>query len=618
MFFPAGLNAQPGKVPLLERSVSLVVTNERLADVLVRVGKEADFTFSYKASLINADQRINAEFHDRTVRQILDYLFRGSVGYKERGKHIILIRPGKETASAKEDVVTGYVVDEATGQRLRNVSVYDPVTLSSAVTDDYGYFRIEIKNPTGEEIRLAVNKSLYADTIIVVPPRSGRLVNVPIRINKEKISTVADSVGSKLKRLWLATRRATQQAVNMENISDTMYRKAQMSFVPFAGSNGKLSGNVINDYSLNVLGGYSLGVRKAEFGGLFNIVRGDVTGVQAAGLFNGVQGNLQGVQVAGLANAVLGEARGPQFAGLVNFSPRGFRSFATAGLLNFTLGDAEGVGIAGLANFSARSHTGPQLAGLFNFSIENSGPVQSAGLFNFTAGAMRGVQLAGVFNFAARDYQGVQAAGVFNVAPNSIRGAQVSGVLNVAKYVQGTQIGLLNVSKNIKGVPVGLLSFVGKGYHKLEISADEVFYTNVAFRTGVRQFYNILTAGARPDTFSKDKTLWSFGYGVGTAPKLAKWLFLNVDVTSSQIVDGNRVAEIHLLNKLYTGFDFQVAKHFSITAGVTLNGLVTDSTYDQYPDIFTDYQPRFLDERVFSGNVNVQSWLGGKAGIRFF
>src|SRR5690606_38989007 len=50
-----------------------------------------------------------------------------------------------------------------------------------------------------------------------------------------------------------------ESSINMRNIRDTLYRDFQVSFVPFVGTNEMLSGNVINDYSLNVLGGYSLG-----------------------------------------------------------------------------------------------------------------------------------------------------------------------------------------------------------------------------------------------------------------------------------------------------------------------------------------------------------------------
>jgi hypothetical protein len=73
-----------------------------------------------------------------------------------------------------------------------------------------------------------------------------------------------------------------------------------------------------------------------------------------------------------------------------------------------------------------------------------------------------------------------------------------------------------------------------------------------------------------------------------------------------------------LLNKVYGGFDFQITKGFSITAGITLNGQLTDSTYDSYPEIFADYVPKIIEERTYSNDLNLKMWWGAKVGIRFF
>jgi hypothetical protein len=604
------------KVPLLERTITVTLTDEKLDDALRKIGDAARLTFSYKSSLLDKNERVSYSFVNKSVREVLDQLFQGSIDYKERGKYIILVEA--EKASSKESsVLSGYVVDEATGKRLQNVSIYDPTTLNSAVTDSYGYFKIEIKNPTGEEIKLAVNKSQYTDTLVVVPRQNQRLLNIPIRFDKDKIGVIADSVGQKLKRFWLETKKATEQAVNMENISDTMYRAVQFSIVPFVGTNGKLGGNIINDYSLNLFGGYSLGNRVVEIGGMFNIIRGNLQGFQVAGLLNGVGGSVEGVQIAGLANGALDSVHGVQVAGLANVNARSGTGVRLAGLSNYMSEGSSATLIGGLFNFVIGEQRSPQLAGIFNFTTEDARPAQIAGLFNFSSGTFNGVQLGGLFNMASKDVTGVQIAGLLNVAPKTMQGMQI-GLINYGKWSRGSQLGLINISTEMKGVPVGLITIVGKGYHKLEISADEIFYTNLAFRTGKREFYNIITAGVNPSTFDKPETLWSFGYGIGTAPKISSNTYLNFDITSSQIVAGNSIEEINLLNKLYGGFDFQITRGFSITAGITLNGQLTDSTYDAYPDIFADYVPDIIEERTYSNNLNLKMWWGAKAGIRFF
>ena len=602
-------------VPLLERTVSAEFDREPMQAVLKRIGQLANVNFSYKSSLVDEKQLVTAQFTGKTVREILDYLFKGEIDYKERGKYVILVKSNKKATSSS--VISGYVIDEATGQRLKNVSVYDPVSLSSAVTDSYGYFQIEIKRPTADEVKLAVRKTQYADTYFVVPSRNRRLVNIPIKIDRERVNVMADSVSNKLKRLWYQTKLATQQAINMENISDTMYRSTQFAFAPFIGTNGKLSGNVINDYSLNVLGGYSLGNRKVEIGGLFNAIRGNVTGVQIAGLANGALGSQRGVQLAGLVNATGDSATGVQIAGLSNIHFSRKRGVALAGVANVALEQSDGAAVAGVGNIAAQAHRGVQVGGIFNVSGGDVGPAQFAGLFNFGAGSLKGAQVAGLFNFTGKDLTGAQVGGLFNIAPHELKGVQIAGIFNVAKNMKGTQLGLFNYASSIKGVPVGLLSIVAKGYHKLEVSADEIFYTNIAYRTGVRAFYNIITVGAKPDTFDEEETFWSFGYGVGTAPRLSKWLSLNFDVTSSQIVKGT-LEKINLLNKIYGGFDFHLTKNFSVIAGVTLNGHVTKLGYEGYPELFSDYEPTLIADRTVRDDLNLKMWWGGKIGVRFF
>jgi hypothetical protein len=599
-------------IPFLERTITIGFKNERLDAALKKISEKGGFTFSYNSSIVQNEKIITKTFDRKTVREILDELFEGTIHYKARGKYIILTR---DISSRKEKVYGGYIVDETTGERLKNVSVYDPITLTSAVTDSYGYFEIEIPKPS-QELRLVVNKQNYTDTLVNLNPREGRLLNIPLKINKEKLNTFADSVGVKLKRFWQKTKVFTREQVNMANISDSIHRKTQISFVPFIGTNHALSGNVINDYSFNILGGYSLGVRKVEVGGVFNIVRGDVHGFQLAGTFNAIGGNVEGVQLAGAFNANRGSVRGGQLAGLYNFNWGEVSGFSAAGFFNFSRHGSRAAQLAGLSNFTIGDQSSPHFAGLLNFTTGNS-KSQLAGIYNFTAKNVDGWQAAGLFNFAGGNVRGAQTAGLFNITGKKLRGAQVSGILNIARSVHGAQIGLINVSDSVGGIPIGLLSVVFKGYHKIEVSADEIFYTNIAFRTGVHQFYNILAAGAKPSTFKNDETMWTFGYGIGTAPKLSNKLFLNFDVTANQIVQGGKIEAVQMLNKLYVGLDYQFARHMSLTFGATLNGYITDNTYEGYWDVNSDYQPKVFFDRDYGNDLNVKMWWGGKLGLRF-
>jgi hypothetical protein len=613
-FFPAHLRAQE-KAPLLERRISVSVTNERLDMALRKIAHEAGLNFSYSPAVIETGKLITRNYTNSTIREILDDLFQGSVEYKVRTKHIILTKAKTISEKSDDAVISGYVIDEATGERLKNVSVYDPVTLSSAVTDSYGYFQIKINKPP-TDVKLSVNKTAYNDTTIAVAGSNRRLLNIPIHIDKKKIAVVADSVGQKIKRFW-KTRIMNPAQPNVYNIQDSLFRQFQFSFVPFVGTNHTLSGNVINDYSINLIGGYAKGTRKAELGGLFNINRHDASYAQVAGGFNMVGGKFTGLQIAGAVNANYGFVFGGQVGGLANINWNGIEGGGVTGGVNFTRVRSSGAHIAGLGNFTLGEQEGPHVAGLFNFTTADSDGLQLSGAFNFSAKSFEGLQASGIFNFTANNISGSQIGGVLNFTGRHVRGSQVAGVLNFASTVRGSQLALVNICDSINGVPMGLFSLVLKGYHKLEISADEIFYTNLAFRTGVRKFYNILTAGAKPKTFDQEATFWTFGYGIGTARRISRWLSFNIDLTANQVMDQKKIEALNLLNKLHLGFDLHVSRNFSLAFAGTLNGQITESAYDGYKPLFSEYQPSIIYDKGLGDSRNLRMWLGGKVGLRF-
>jgi hypothetical protein len=350
-----------------------------------------------------------------------------------------------------------------------------------------------------------------------------------------------------------------------KNLEDTASTRFQFSLIPFVGTNGSYSGSIINDYSFNLLGGYSAGTRKLEMATLFNINRGDMTGVQMAGLFNQVGGEVDGVQMAGLLNSNLDSVRGVQLAGLANF----------------TTGSVDGVQIAGLANFSPRK--------------------------------VEGVQIAGLANFAAGDLEGSQIAGLVNFAAKNVTGSQIA-TFNFGNKVSGFQLGVFNYSDSTSGVPVGFLSFVRSGYHTLELSVNEVLPLNLAFRTGKREIYNIFFAGIRPEW--NTQATWSFGYGVGTSPRLGGKTYLNIEVSSEQLSKGS-VHSLNLINRGYIGVEYQAAKRIAVFAGPTLNLRVYDTSYAFHPEIFSFTKPTIHSDRYHPEDLGSQSWWGFKAGFRF-
>lgn len=583
--------AQQKAVPLLERTISISAVNEKVPSLLNRIGQAGGFSFSYNSAIIDPNQNVSLDVTNQTVRNVLNEIFKGSMNYKEKSNYLILTKA--PVAPVKNNtvvvIINGYVEDKATGEKIPQASVYDKNSVTSAVTDQFGYFNLKLEKKT-DSISLSVSKKNYRDTLVSITAPSNQYLTIsidPITEDSILITAQTNPVDSVVVEEKEEMSFPYESEPNVQNIRDTLYELVQVSFLPFLGTNGRLSGNIINDYSINFLGGYSLGTRQIELGFFFNLDRGDVSWLQIAGFGNVVGGKVYGVQAAGFANVNGKDTEAVQLAGFVNTN----------------MGDTRGVQVAGFANTNLGKMNGVQVAGFSNVTVKPS----------------NGVQVAGFGNVQLGDYSGSQFAGLTNIATKKITGSQISALFNYGRKVHGTQIGLVNYADTLGGVPIGLLSIVKSGYHKIELSADEVFYTNLAFRTGVRKFHTMLMAGFKPQQSldPADTSVWTFGYGLGTSPRLARWLNLDLDISSQHVNKGSFTDALSLLNKVYVGFDFQVAKKFSIATGVTFNGYLTSNTYSEYPTLFTDYHPKIVAEKNFNNDTNLKMWWGAKVALRF-
>ena len=592
---------------ILDRRIDVSFKNEKITTVMNRIGQLGNFSFSYNSSIIPNDEVVTIEAKNATVREVLNEVFRGSMNYKEKGKHLILtrvtVKPPKSNTTSM--IISGYVEDWFTNEKIIDASVYEKTSITSVVTDEFGFFRLKLEKRAEESLHLSISKRDFIDTTIVINDTGNQYFHVSLKRVRPlgKIDTVtapqqpqaqaqADSIPPVPVDVPEETVEENVEEIampystspNVENIRDTLYRDIQISLLPFVGSNGAMSGNVINDYSINMLGGYSMGTRQIELGFFVNIDRRDVSFLQIAGFGNVVGGNVIGAQASGFFNVNGGETKALQLTGFTN--------------VNF--GDFQGVQAAGLANINLASADGVKAAGLMNFSNGNSLGVSVAGFANIHKGNFKGPQIAGFMNVSTK---------------GKLKGTQIAGFFNHANKVYGTQIGFINYADSLTGIPIGFLSIVKHGYHKLELSADEVFYSNIAFRSGVRQFYNIILAGYNPITPIGAESMWSVGYGLGTARRVTRWLDLNIDVTSQHVNGGAFTFDLSSLNKAHIGFDFRLAKKFSLYVGGTVNAY-----FSKYEDstIFTDIRPNVFYSETFNGKTNVQMWLGGKVAVRFF
>ncbi|MEO8588024.1 MAG: hypothetical protein ABI432_01545 [Flavobacteriales bacterium] len=607
---------------ILDRDVEVYATNVRLSEALSLIAREGDFKLSYNAAAVNGDSLVSVTANG-TVHQALHGLLGERMELKESGSHIILL----DRSGAKHRFrVNGSVVDAVSGAPVSRASVYEVQQSNASVTDGNGAFDLEVSGQRARTALLIMRKE-YHDTVVYVG-RDGDLGRVALqpRSKLEYLEPICTFDRCEVEDLGVA--RLLVPASQQDQAANFMFverRTFQASLWPTVGTNKEISGAVVNQFSLNLLAGYARGlegfevgagvnmersyVKGAQVAGLANLVGGDTKGVQIAGGLNHTMRSLEGLQIAGLGNTVWDTLSGVQIAGGANVVKGGMRGTQVAGLCNVTTQDVNGVQVAGGVNVAVKDVHKTQIAGAVNYGRNVSG-AQAVGGVNVALGAVGGGQIAGAINYA-RDVTGGQIAGGINFAVDTVRGGQV-GVLNFARVVKGGQVGILNFSDTITGAAVGILSFAWHGYHRFDLSYTDVLPLTLTFRTGTRQFYNVISFS--PSVGSDEH--WGFGYGFGTEPRLGGHGCLDVELTAEQVNEQEDWLDaVNIVNRLGVQYGYTVGRHLMLSAGPSLNLLVTDWSDPETGLSLSTIAPddAFYDEE--HGDVRLQGWLGFRVGV---
>ncbi|MHA4843435.1 STN and carboxypeptidase regulatory-like domain-containing protein [Flavitalea antarctica] len=583
----------------LNKTIALTVSKQPVDQVLEILSNKGDFYFSYNSNIVPRDTLITLSENNKTVKQILEMIFKAGFEFRESGNYIIIRRTPikltlvttKAVSENKIYTVSGYIVDDQTGEKVSYASIYEKERLASAMSNEEGYFKIKLKSRY-KTASLTVSKEFYEDTTVIIEPRFNQQITItimPVEITEQSViispknyeapdSIViavrtndsiqwlytykkADSVRVEKTKVgdWLISSKLKFQTINLSRFFTA--RPYQVSIAPGLSTNGKLNSQVINNVSFNVFGGYSGGVNGFELGGLFNINKKDVRYVQVAGIFNVGGGDMDGVQVAGIHNSAMGFGNGLQ--------------------------------VAGINNMIGRSFTGLQISGIYNHA----------------GGRLNGMQVSGIANYSNKTMRGMQLTSIANITPAETKGVQVSAVFNYTRKLTGLQVGLINVCDTSEGYSLGLINIVRTGYHKLVFSSNDVITANFAFKTGNRKLYSILLGGMNTDN---KQLIYSFGYGLGTERYIGKWFSISPEITSQYLYLGSW-EHLNLLNKANLNLNVRFGKHFSIFAGPAFNVY-----YSNQPSSVPDFKFEVGPSKTYKYGEYVTGWFGWNAGISLF
>ncbi len=524
----------------LSRQVSLHYDNEPIDLILIDISRKYAVRFIYSSDFVPVHERASVDGEEIELREALDQLFANTpIVYVDVSGNIVLKADPKKQPPG-------------IGQRPTPV---EPAPL------------IE---PRPRDTRITFGPPLEPIGRPELHVQSGGSFVREWDLEKFRLPTEAEvAAGKKL---------------------ETYRRLAQVSLLPYIGTNAERSDEMTNNFSFNLLWGTNGGVEGMEIGGFVNHITQNVTGVQVAGFGNFVEGEITGTQVSGLFNIGSGPMTGVQVGGLFN------RSGATQAV---------------------------QVAGLFNLSDDIHG-VQVSALFNVARGAADAVQAAGLFN-ASNGPTKTQISGLFNRA-GDISVGQVSPLLNIARRVEGFQIGLINVADTIRGTPIGLLNLIRHGYNRVELGSGEALHANLGLKLGAYTFYNIFHFGLRwEERLSETEALnqqnasksWALGYGLGTTIGVGPRTLINVEVVSLHVNEREGwTRALNQLNQLRLTFDWRAGQRTSFFAGPTGNLMLSKRTDAEGVLIGSTLAPYALHEGV-KGKTQTQMWVGLNAGVRF-
>ncbi len=427
----------------------------------------------------------------------------------------------------------------------------------------------------------------------------------------------------------------------------------QLSIFPGISTNGINSGSFVNDYSLNLFGGLSVGNRKLELSPITNLNLRESSGLQVAGLANIIGANsyvnLTDDEIRQLKKEKSQASfRGLQLAGILNYVQDTCAAVQFSGVMNFIGGNFQGLQIAGVGNRVGGLGRGAQLASLYNVTKGSMAALQISLIYNKTGGMLTGFQI-GATNNAGK------MTGRNSTPRTPQRGVQI-GLINFCRKMDGTQIGLINIGGTSRGkqfgvinffsnetphekdarngTPVGLLNISSSGtyirfYHSdlfainLErasgncLNCSRVIDSEMPFSDDNQIFNeNVMILGFDPSTQT-----WGFGYGFQKVlynkstmmPSSAnKRRMINYGV---KFIHVNRSMELDRVFNLVTRLNFDFGKRFGkryVFGSISLNYFL----YDRGVSV-SDYKIRGFD--MSSGNfrdLSYSLWLGYEIGIQ--
>lgn len=130
----------------LESKIDFVVIDATIEEALNHLKDVTRLPVSFRNKIL-PQQKITVVADNKSVLAVLDKILEPTNLTYEKGseEQIIIIEKKVETPPKKRFIIKGYLEDAATGERLIGAYVYDLVSGSATVTNEYGYYSLNLE-----------------------------------------------------------------------------------------------------------------------------------------------------------------------------------------------------------------------------------------------------------------------------------------------------------------------------------------------------------------------------------------------------------------------------------------------------------------------------------------
>ena len=213
------VRGQEEKISVLDKKISLTVREETVYSILEQITGKLHVFFSYDATLIEPDNRTSLDIKDKSIKEILDFLFDSKFIYQVIGDQIIISKP--DTDDAQKDIGKGKILaliifrGKITDAR-ENTNL--PYASISVIGRNIG----TISNTDGE-FELKIPENMQQDSILISC--------LGYRQNKIVVSKVEkNSMQVRLEPVSIQLKEVRVTVINAESIIEKVISKIPLNY----------------------------------------------------------------------------------------------------------------------------------------------------------------------------------------------------------------------------------------------------------------------------------------------------------------------------------------------------------------------------------------------------